>query len=137
MKFFYFIIFTFLFLSLAFTSHEAQTTWYQCAENPILEKGNSEKGNSEEWDSERIGIGMYVLFNGNEYQMWYHGQKNNVDALGYATSVDGITWQKYENNPVLELGETGAWDAFDLQMGCVILDGDIYKMYYDSHGSDG
>ncbi|MGB5850628.1 MAG: choice-of-anchor X domain-containing protein, partial [Ignavibacteriaceae bacterium] len=69
--------------------------------------------------------------------MWYHGERNNVDAIGYATSEDGIIWEKYQANPVLELGSPGSWDGIDLQMGCVLIDGETYKMYYDGHGSEG
>jgi len=104
-----------------------QTNWYKYVGNPILEKG--EPGS---WDDEGI-LGLSVLYDGETYHMWYHG--NN--AIGYANSVNGITWEKYEGNPVITTGGSGSWDELHLQMGHVIFDGDIYKMWYDGHGSYG
>jgi predicted GH43/DUF377 family glycosyl hydrolase len=119
------------FLLLQLTTF-AQTKWYKYSNKPVLEKGDP-----DEWDSQRIGIGAYVLLDGDTLKMWYHGERNNVDAIGYATSEDGIIWEKYQANPVLELGGPGSWDGIDLQMGCVLIDGETYKMYYDGHGSEG
>jgi len=120
------------FLLLQLTTFAQTNKWFKYLNEPVLEKGDP-----GEWDSQGIGIGAYVLLDGDTIKMWYHGQNNNVDAIGYATSEDGITWEKYQGNPVLELGEPGSWDGIDLQMGCVLIDGETYKMYYDGHGSEG
>ena len=105
----------------------AQTNFYKYAGNPVLEKGDPGT-----WDDQRI-LGLSVLFDGATYHMWYHG--NN--ALGYAISTDGKTWEKYEDNPVIETGGQGSWDELHLQMGHVIFEENIFKMWYDGHGSDG
>ena len=107
MKLFYFIIF----LSLTLTSHEAQTKWHKYLGNPILEKG--ETGSWED----RYVLYQHVLWDGTEYKMWYMGFDGGTKAIGLATSVDGINWEKYENNPVLEKGASGEWDDEDFIVG--------------------
>lgn len=42
-----------------------------------------------------------VVKHGGLYHMWYTGQFNGHSSIGYATSVDGLTWQRREK-PVLE-----------------------------------
>jgi predicted GH43/DUF377 family glycosyl hydrolase len=41
-----------------------------------------------------------------------------------------VNWTKYENNPVLSVGNPGAWDEDDLARPVVIKDGAVYKMWY-------
>ncbi len=108
----------------------AQTNWHKYAGNPVLEKG--EPGT---WDDQIIQ-GLSVLFDGATYHMWYHGSnaKGN-DAIGYATSLDGTTWEKYEGNPVIKTGGPGSFDELDLQMGHVIFEENVYKMWYDGHSN--
>jgi predicted GH43/DUF377 family glycosyl hydrolase len=110
----------------------AQTNFYKYKGNPVLEKG--EPGT---WDDQRIQ-GLSVLFDGTIYHLWYRGSNaigNN--AIGYATSLDGIAWEKYADNPVLETGSPGSWDELNLQMGHVIFEENMYKMWYDGNGSFG
>lgn len=46
------------------------------------------------------------------YHMWYSGgERYEPDAIGYATSVDGITWTRVQGEPVLRPGERGSWEA--------------------------
>jgi len=67
--------------------------------------------------------------------MWYQGNDGTNFRIGYATSDDGITWTKYFDNPVLNLGADGAWDDEVLGSPNVLLNNGIYQMWY--HGSDG
>jgi len=52
-----------------------------------------------------------VLYEDGIYKMWYRGVNysnipkfNHPSGLGYATSVDGLTWTEYYDNPVAPLG---------------------------------
>lgn len=54
------------------------------------------------WD-QKIRERGYILKEGKNWFMWYTGYQNGDDKtkyLGYATSADGLTWQRYENNPI-------------------------------------
>src|SRR6516165_12379990 len=42
-----------------------------------------------------------VIKNGDRYQMWYTGQARGKSWIGYATSKDGVTWERRSDRPVL------------------------------------
>ncbi|WP_157637842.1 glycosylase [Flexithrix dorotheae] len=56
------------------------------------------------WDKKIRERGFILQEDGN-YKMWYSGYKgNNQDPkyLGYATSTDGINWERYAEQPIFE-----------------------------------
>jgi hypothetical protein len=63
------------------------------------------------------------------YEMWYAGENAStyLQAIGYATSVNGIQWTKYSGNPVL--AAPGTWTN-DIITPSVIRDGDQYRMWF-------
>ena len=69
--------------------------WQTYAKNPVLKIGNP-----GEWDSVKAD-NPFVLFEDGIYKMWYRGSNGGIDSIGYATSTDGILWEKYGGNPVL------------------------------------
>lgn len=71
------------------------------------------------WDSLKVGRPS-VLFMENEFKIWFDGmEKDPVDPtkpkqgtgrhVGYATSVDGLTWEKWLGNPIFN--HSGAIDV--------------------------
>src|SRR5512145_1654473 len=63
------------------------------------------KGAEGEWDH-GFTYGPQVIEQDSLYHMFYAGGEDfsiKPSALGYATSADGLTWTKYENNPILQL----------------------------------
>jgi N-acetylneuraminic acid mutarotase/predicted GH43/DUF377 family glycosyl hydrolase len=66
--------------------------------------------------------------------MWYwSGTHYQNESIGYATSLDGISWTKYSNNPVLEVGPSGAWDDHFIHGCTVLLVDSIFHMWYTGH----
>ncbi len=54
-----------------------------------------------------------VLFDPAEgvFKMWYSGgEKHEPDAVGYATSLDGVHWAKHPDNPVLRADPAYPWE---------------------------
>ena len=100
--------------------------WSKYAGNPVLAPG----GNSG-WDDYNIGVDK-VLFNGTHYLMWYGGQPDLDTPIrtGIATSIDGISWVKYPNNPVLVAGPA-QWDNRHAEVGSVLWNGSHYMMWYN------
>ena len=64
------------------------------------------------------------------YRMWYAGFSGYSKSIGYATSADGRTWQKYVSNPILQPGSTGAWDSWSVDNPTVIKIGGVFWMWY-------
>ena len=68
----------------------------------------------------------------NGYKMWYSGSSAGASqtAFGYATSPDGINWQKDTlNNPVLLNGAIGQWDRVVYGPEILYIDS-LYYMFY-------
>lgn len=93
-------------------------------------------GNAQSWDNCFLE-GPSVLKEGNVYKMWYAGYDCEVNGqpgdgkvnIGYATSADGIYWEKYAGNPVL-ITTKGEWDAVFVQDPHVIKHNALYHMWY-------
>lgn len=69
--------------------------------NPVF-KGTG----TDTWD-ERIRERGYILREDGVYHMWYTGYRDQPATemhLGYATSEDGITWKRFEGNPIYDKG---------------------------------
>lgn len=90
-------------------------------------------GNQGEWDENGVSTPC-VIKDGATYKMWYTGVSAGGGDIGYATSPDGINWNKYAGNPVLEKSGSG-WDANMVSWPCVIKDGGTYKMWYTGLGA--
>jgi len=52
------------------------------------------------------------------------------DAIGYATSKDGINWQKFNNNPVFSHDKTNKWEQAKVTACQVIKRESDYLMLY-------
>ena len=90
-------------------------------------------GASGTWDDNYVHSPT-VLFDGAEYQMWYSGSDGSNARIGYATSVNGIVWEKHPDF-VLDLGASGTWDDSLVHSPTVLFDGTKYQMWYT--GSNG
>lgn len=77
----------------------------------------------------------YVMYDEDEkiFKMWYAaGEKYEPDVLCYATSTDGVNWNKYENNPILSANQNeNMLDNFKVG-ACEIkkINKDEYIMFY-------
>jgi len=102
----------------------AQTTWYKYPGNPVFQPGKS-----GEWDWSRSPY--TVLFDEGQYHMWYKGWTEVVGStkIGYASSPDGIHWQKYEGNPLDFTCEDTSWDTI-LHGFEIIKKDSMYWMWY-------
>jgi predicted GH43/DUF377 family glycosyl hydrolase len=47
------------------------------------------------------------------YSMWYSGgEQYEPDAIGYASSVDGLHWTKFAQNPIFSASGGNNWDGY-------------------------
>jgi predicted GH43/DUF377 family glycosyl hydrolase len=64
------------------------------------------------------------------FRMWYSGGEDyEPDAIGYATSPDGVTWTK-NGNPVFKANLKFAWEKAKVTACQVVRDGDWFLMFY-------
>ncbi|MCL1909400.1 MAG: hypothetical protein FWG05_00520 [Kiritimatiellaeota bacterium] len=85
-----------------------------------------------------------VLFHDGLYRMWYTGQTRTHSALGYATSPDGVNWERRSDKPVMTpeapwekvaiMCPHVLWDdeADDYCSGGAVRRPGCYKMWYSA-----
>ncbi|HLV42470.1 MAG TPA: T9SS type A sorting domain-containing protein [Brumimicrobium sp.] len=98
-----------------------------------------------EWDA-IAASDPHVLYHNDTLRMWYTGvgwlstSDTTVNQrIGYAWSLDGISWNQYVNNPVLDKTDN-AWDDLGVETSTVIIDStsspnERYKMWYAGQNS--
>ena len=92
---------------------------------PVLETGP--RGS---WD-ERGVADPYVIEAGGALYMFFLGQNRaRQQRLGLARSADGVVWTKLRSNPILEMGEDGAFDENGLGEPAVWQSGGSWWMLY-------
>ncbi len=97
--------------------------WERYSGNPLILNG------SETYDSGYI-FAPSVLRTEHGYMMWYTGSDADyIWTINLATSDDGINWERYPENPVVEPGPEW-YDSERVGDPWVILDEGVYKMWY-------
>ena len=93
--------------------------------NPVLTVGNNIS-----WEGGFIE-GPSVIHELGIYKMWYAAYSliNGKVNIGYATSSDGINWQKHLSNPILSVS-ANAWDSIYVQDPEVKKINNLYYMWY-------
>lgn len=106
--------------------------WNKYKEGPVLDLGDKEK---VDWDGWTVTDPMVIKEIG-AYKMWYSGAGIVPEEetwhfwIGYATSSDGIHWQKYEGNPVLDIGPAGSFESRAVGQPSVVVSDGMYEMLY-------
>lgn len=92
-------------IGLAYSS-DGLTWTRQNSSLPVLPNGGVGT-----WDEKHVADASVIRLSSTDYRMWYLGvNASDVQATGYATSTDGISWTKYGSNPVFQSGTAGQWD---------------------------
>ncbi|NLO31762.1 MAG: MBL fold metallo-hydrolase [Candidatus Hydrogenedentes bacterium] len=129
-------ILTLLMLSLALTFASAAAAdslpfpTELVAFTPLLENPVFEGGGEGAWD-ENLRERGWILYEEGMYHLWYTGypsDKRVRKQLGYATSADGLHWERYANNPL----DVEMWVE---DMIVVKVDGSYY-MFAENHNDE-
>ncbi|KAK9794077.1 hypothetical protein WJX73_009633 [Symbiochloris irregularis] len=87
-----------------------------------------------EWEGPAV-MNPVVIFDkrSSTFRMWYSaGEQYEPVAVGYATSKDGITWERHSSGaPIFSgTGHDGDWDSARASVGQVVLASDWHYMFY-------
>ncbi len=101
--------------------------WRKFDDNPIIEHPYG-------W---YIGLaGLDVIYENGQYLGWHnYAPGSSKVSINFTTSVDGITWVNYSNNPVLKNGSSSDWDYDSVGAANVIKINKQYFMYYTAAAS--
>lgn len=119
--------------------------YYYQAGDPV-EIGLARSRNSHQWARNRVPVltvgpyaswdergvaDPYVIRAGQNYYLFYLGMdRARRQRLGVAMSGDGVSWYKLRSNPILELGDYGAFDEKGLGEPAVWTARGYYWMLY-------
>ena len=100
-------------------------SWKRMSDQPVL---SPEKA----WEKVAV-MCPHVIWDGEAklYKLWYSGgEQREPNAIGYATSPDGLAWTKYENNPIFKADPALEWEQ-NRVTGCqIIKENDDYLMFF-------
>jgi len=82
------------------------------------------------WDGTIVAIPWVVHTNG-EYRMYYTGSDGSADRVGLATSSSYTGFSRVTGLPILDLGQSGAWDGEKVRCSAVVNGtGGVWLMTY-------
>lgn len=65
------------------------------------------------------------------FRMWYSGgEQYEPDAIGYATSRDGLHWDKHSTNPIFRADPRHAWEQHKVTACQVVVHEGWHLMFY-------
>jgi len=110
--------------------------WVRNSANPVLQ------GTAGAFDADGV-YGADVVYDPSDllapYKMWYSGRQGAFGGIGYASSLDGLTWTVYGGAtplPVVGHGVPGSADSFSAADPSVLKDGSTWKMWYTGDDSN-
>jgi predicted GH43/DUF377 family glycosyl hydrolase len=106
------------------TSRDGKT-WERRSDRPVL---------SPEKPWEKVAVMCpHVLYDDKArlYRMWYSGgEQYEPNAIGYATSEDGVKWVKHDGNPIFRPERKNEWEKDRVTACQVVRHGDWYVLFY-------
>ncbi|MCW8811189.1 MAG: T9SS type A sorting domain-containing protein [Ignavibacteriaceae bacterium] len=109
------------------TSTDGGITWEKdTLNNPVINLGSPGR-----WDDASVDPGP-VLFNGTNYEMIYNGYDGFIYQGGYATSIDGFTWNKEFPDPIFVVGADTSWNYPRVNPSAVVYNSydSLYYLFY-------
>jgi len=100
-------------------------TWKRASDKPIL-------SSEQAWEGVAV-MCPHVLWDEEEglFRMWYSaGQQYEPNAVGYATSRDGLHWKKLPGNPIFGAEPDNQWEQHKVTACQVIPQNGEYLMFY-------
>ncbi len=111
--------------AIGYATSDDGRKWQRASDKPVMVAGRP-------WEKACV-MCPHVLWDGEAglYRMWYSaGDRYEPNAIGYATSRDGLTWNKDAANPIFTPDEHLAWERHKVTACQVIKQPDGYLMFY-------
>ena len=110
---------------IGFATSKDGKSWERMSDKPVLAAEKT-------WEKVAV-MCPHVIYDDKAklYRMWYSGgEQYEPNAIGYATSEDGLKWTRDERNPIFKADPKSVWEK-DRVTGCqVIRKRDWHIMFY-------
>jgi len=100
-------------------------TWKRVSDKPVLSP-------QKPWEKVAV-MCPHVLWDeqAKVFRMWYSGgEQNEPNAIGCATSPDGLNWTRHEANPIFTPDAKNDWEKHKVTACQVLRQGEWYVMFY-------
>ncbi|HEY2588654.1 MAG TPA: hypothetical protein VGI81_23130 [Tepidisphaeraceae bacterium] len=100
-------------------------TWQRQSDKPVLSA-------TQPWEKVAIMCPHVMWDEGSkQFRMWYSGgEQYEPDAIGYATSLDGLHWTRHDPNPIFQADPSHEWERHKVTACQVLRHGDWHYMFY-------
>jgi beta-1,2-mannobiose phosphorylase / 1,2-beta-oligomannan phosphorylase len=101
------------------------TKWSRTGTKPVLSA-------DARWEKVAV-MCPHVLWDdeSKRYRLWYSGgEQYEPDAIGYATSPDGVSWTKHPQNPIFRADPAHRWERHKVTACQVVRHGAWHEMFY-------
>ncbi len=110
---------------IGYATSQDGKVWQRMSDKPVL---------SAEHPWEKVAVMCpHVIYDDQAklYRMWYSGgEQHEPNAIGYATSQDGLKWTKHDNNPIFRPDPQNDWEKERVTACQVIQQKDWHIMFY-------
>lgn len=123
---------------LCYATSSDGISWTEYENNPI----GPNLGESGSWSENGAMHNQSVIYENSIFHMWYASgrdssvigdkKQHSLRQIGYASSTDGLAWTHYEDNPVIQNGEEGEWDWWQVDHPAVVHAENRFFMFF--HG---
>jgi predicted GH43/DUF377 family glycosyl hydrolase len=100
-------------------------TWKRMSPKPVLSP-------EQPWEKTSV-MCPHVIYDEQTklFRMWYSGgEQYEPNAIGYATSPDGLHWSKHAQNPIFRPDPKSPWERERVTACQVVPQGDWHVMFY-------
>ncbi|MFO0928342.1 MAG: hypothetical protein U0736_15100 [Gemmataceae bacterium] len=111
--------------AIGYATSRDGVVWKRMADRPVLAP-------AEPWEKGAV-MCPHVLWDAaaRRFRLWYSaGDQYEPDAVGYATSPDGLTWTRHKGNPIFKPDPKSLWERHKVTGVQVVPHGDGYLMFY-------
>jgi beta-1,2-mannobiose phosphorylase / 1,2-beta-oligomannan phosphorylase len=99
--------------------------WRRSSQNPVLNP-------HAPWEGSALMV-PHVIWDEHQnlFRMWYSGGgQYEPNDIGYATSPDGLHWNRYSGNPVLRPERRFRWERDRVTGAQIVKHGNVYYAFY-------
>ena len=110
---------------IGFATSPDGVVWKRMSQSPVLSP-------DKPWEKVAV-ICPDVIWDDNArlFRMWYSaGEQYEPDAIGYATSLDGLAWTKLAANPVFKADPASEWEQYKVTACQIVQSQGWHLMFY-------